>query len=94
MTTEASLRDLFHLVGDALPSNQVLASVPPETPVREALRILDERSFNQLPVLAGTEVLGVFSYRSFTKGLAKPTPREREPLELPVEELLEDLTFA
>ena len=36
----------------------------------------------------------LFSFRSFAKKLAQLTPKEREPLQLPVEEFLEKLKFA
>jgi len=91
---ERSLRDLFHLVKQVLPEEQELITFSPETLVCEALRIMQAHNFGHVPVVAGNEVLGVFSFRSFAKGLAQLTKKEREPLQLPVEEFLEKLKFA
>jgi len=45
-------------------------------------------------VLAGEEVLGVFSYRSFALGAMELPAKERDPLALGVDQFLEDLAFA
>jgi len=69
-------------------------TVSSETKVCDALRLMLERGFSQLPVIEGNEVLGTFSYRSFAKGLTHLPEKERNPLCLPVEEFTEDLRFA
>jgi len=91
---ERSLRDLFHLVKQVLPEEQELVTFPPEMPVGEALTVMQEHNFSHVPVVEGNEVLGVFSYRSFAKRIARLPKKEREPLYLPVEEFLEKLEFA
>lgn len=90
---ERSLKDLFHLVKKVLPEAQELVTFPAGKPVSEALALMRERNFNQVPVVEGNEVLGVFSYRSFAQGLIKLPENERNLLSLPVEEFLEDLNF-
>ena len=91
---ERSLRDLFHLIKKVLPDEQQPIIFHPETPVSEALSVMREKNFSQVPVVAGKEVLGVFSYRSFAEGIVKLPVSEQKPLALPVEEFLEDLKFA
>ena len=66
---ERSLRDLFHLVKQVLPDEQEIKTVSPITKVREALQLMREYGFNQIPVAEGNHVLGVFSYRSLSEGL-------------------------
>ena len=66
----------------------------PETTVLDALSVMRQKNFNQVPVVSGREVLGVFSYRSFALGVAKLPDNEMGLLALPVEEFLEDLSFA
>jgi CBS domain-containing protein len=85
-----SLQDLFHLVSRAVPEAQNLVTVTADTIVQEALDIMFEKNFSQLPVLEGDQVLGVFSYRSFLKDFRN---RGKNPQSLPVEEFLEDLKF-
>ena len=94
MTAERTLRDLFHLVKQVLPEQQELVTLSPSTTADDALEIMRKTGFNQLPVVAGNEVLGVFSYRSFAEGLRKLPDNERDPLAVPIEEFLEDLSFA
>jgi predicted transcriptional regulator len=96
---ERSLRDLFHLVRQVLPEEQQLVSVSSGTTVQEALSIMKVRGFSQLPVVEGTEVLGVFSYRSLSQGLSKLPPRIKDGkaaniLALRVEDFLEKLRYA
>jgi len=91
---ERPLRDLFHLLKQVLPDEQEIKTISPITKVREALQLMREYSFNQLPVAEGDHVLGVFSYRSLSEGLSKLPQQESKPLDLPVEEFLEDLKFA
>jgi len=88
------LKDLFHLIKRVLPETQELITFHPEKPVAEALSVMRETNLSQVPVIAGREVLGVFSYRSFAAGMAKLPENELKPLVLPVEEFLEDLRFA
>ena len=57
--------NLFHLVNALVPDEQNVTVVRPDTPVREALDLMRENGFSQLPVMEGDRVIGVFSYRSF-----------------------------
>lgn len=91
---EYSLRDLFHSVKQILPEQQDLVVFHSEKPVVEALALMRERNFSQVPVVEGNTVLGVFSYRSFAEGVARLLKIVRNPLALPVEEFTEDLKFA
>ncbi len=55
--------------------------------------------FSQLPVVEGSEVLGVFSYRSLSQGLSRLPSRIQDSkaaniLVLPVEDFIEKLRFA
>ena len=62
----------FHQVKSVLPETQDVVTVPPNTPVREALAVLEENGFSQVPVVAaGRHVLGLFSHRSFARVVAE-----------------------
>src|SRR5688572_4326023 len=62
--------ELFHRVNRVIPLDQEVVSIGPNTAVKEAVRLMQEHGFSQLPVMEGKEVLGVFSYRSFGRALA------------------------
>lgn len=66
-----SVTELFHRLNRVLPEDQEIVSVKPETPVEEALAILAKHGFSQVPVMLGRQVLGLFSYRSFSKSVMK-----------------------
>jgi predicted transcriptional regulator len=85
---QKSLSSFFHMVNRVLPDGQVVLSVPPEMPAREAITLMRERGFSQVPVVQGRTVLGVFSYRAFALEVAS-TSSKTDPAELPVEEFLE-----
>lgn len=76
-----------------VPDGQEVVSVPPDTPVFDALALMKERDFSQLPVLVEGEVIGVFSYRSFAQHVVE-LPKQENPLEMAVEDLLEPPRFA
>lgn len=59
------ISELFHRVWSVLPADQELVDVSPDEPVGVAFAKMAEHDFSQLPVRAGEQVLGVFSYRSF-----------------------------
>jgi CBS domain-containing protein len=94
-TTDCSLRKLFHLIKEVLPEDQEILTIPPNTKVGAALKLMNERNFSQLPVVAGGKtVLGVFSFRSFAIGLLKIPKRARpDALNLDVEDFIEDLKY-
>jgi CBS domain-containing protein len=91
---ERSLKDLFHLIKKVLPEGQELISLPPETPIREALEIMRKNNISQIPIVESESVMGVFSYKSLAQGMLKLLPAKKNPIELPVEEFIEDLKFA
>ena len=45
-------------------------STSPDTPVREALRIMVEGGFRHLPIIEGEAVVGILSMRDIAKALA------------------------
>ena len=77
---ERSLRDLFHMVKKAIPDIQELVTLTVDTEIAEALRIMKETNISQIPVVAGDEVIGVFSYRSLAQGI--PRLPKKEPFKL------------
>lgn len=85
----ARLCAFFHQVNRILPEGQVVRSVPPETPAREALALMRECGYSQLPVKQGRSVLGLFTYRAFALEVAQITDPKIDPSSLPVEEFLE-----
>jgi len=48
-----------------VPSDQELVYVAEDTLVTEALTLMQAGGYDQLPVVAGDEILGVFSFREF-----------------------------
>ena len=91
--------ELFHRINRIIPENQQLLTIPPETTVREAIALLRQHGYSQVPVVDGGEVLGVFSYRSFAQKAATFTLDEVSqqkcvPGDLAVEECLERFAFA
>jgi CBS domain-containing protein len=93
--SEHLIRDLFHRVERILPEEQKLIMVTADTSVHDALEVMKRNNLSQLPILAGSSVLGVFSYRSFSEGILKLSKRERAEISsLPVEGFSEDLKYA
>ena len=90
--------ELFHRINRVIPENQKLACVPPTILAGEAIHMMLEKGFSQLPVVQGTRVLGVFSYRSFSKISAQTSLNEMQregvaPRDLQVDEFLEQWDF-
>jgi CBS domain-containing protein len=83
------LSALFHMVNRLLPDGQVVLSVPPEMPAREALALMRQHGYSQLPVKQGDSVLGLFTYRAFALEVAKIGVANIDASSLPVEEFLE-----
>lgn len=94
-SNQASLVEMFHRVGSLVPGDQQLTTVEPKTRVADALKLMKQHRYSQLPVVVGTAVLGVFSYRSFSeKALTKQKSAKGNWLgELPVEDFLEEYEF-
>lgn len=83
----------FFRVAKLIPEEQDIVAVHPDTPVREALLLMNEHGFSQVPVLAGTTVIGVFSYRSLAAGLDN-VRRQDNPLDYAVDNFIEDIAYA
>lgn len=86
-----SMVALFHLVNSLLPDEQSIVSVRPGTLVREALVLMRQYGFSQLPVMEGDLVVGIFSYRSFATRAAGKRTVALDRLE--VDDCLEDFEF-
>lgn len=90
--------ELFHGINRIIPADQMVISVPPAMPVRDALSLMGEHNFSQLPVCKGNAVLGVFSLRSLASEIATSNlndwiRQKCTPGDLPVDEFLEQLEF-
>lgn len=60
----------FHEIGSMFPDEITLVPVPPDTSVVDALQLMLEKRFSQLPVMDGRRLLGVFSQWGLTGYLA------------------------
>lgn len=89
-----SLLDAFHRINSVLPEDQVIEYVEADTTVGHALALMREHNFSQVPVLAGSHVLGVFSYRSFGRQAADLCAENVNIGELTVDEFVEPLAYA
>lgn len=99
LSDEPNVTELFHRIQSVIPADQSLVTVPPETYAEEALTILAEGGFSQLPVVQGRQVLGVFSYRSYARSVLRHSKlatanNKFDPLTLLVEDCLEKAEFA
>ena len=88
---DSSFVGMFHLVNSLLPDEQSILSVRPDTHVRDALELMRQHGFSQLPVMEADLVLGVFSYRSFAKRVAELGKVDLDRME--VDDCIEDLEF-
>jgi CBS domain-containing protein len=67
---EAEMDNPFHDVGNIFPGEIELQTVAPDTRVGDALRLMMEKRFSQLPVIENGEVLGMFSLWSLAHHLS------------------------
>jgi CBS domain-containing protein len=58
--------NLASLISRALTQYKDVVTVSPDTPAREAIRLLTQHRFWQVPVVDRGQVAGLFSYRSFS----------------------------
>jgi predicted transcriptional regulator len=91
--------ELFHRINRIIPEHQKLISVPPDMSVREAMALMRDHEYSQVPVVARGLVLGVFSFRSFALKAASVELEEAQkqkamPGDLTVDEFLEKFQFA
>jgi CBS domain-containing protein len=89
-----SVMSIFHRLNRVLPENQVVATIRPSQTVAEAFRIMKRGGFSQLPVVEGDEVLGLFSYRSFSEILLHIKKPRGNLIDLTVDEFVEKPQFA
>jgi CBS domain-containing protein len=87
------LTTVFHRLGSVIPESQELARVKAETKAADALKLMAQFGYSQLPIVHNEEVIGVFSYRSFAHGVVG-ADRRQDPTNLPVTEFLEKGRFA
>lgn len=88
-----SITDLFHLVKSLIPENQALVCITPGTTVAEVIQKMEQNSFSQLPIIEGSAVLGIFSYRSFATRLLRMGRLKAFAGDLPVDEFVEQFDF-
>ena len=91
--------ELFHRINRIIPQDQEVLKIPPKTPVREAVGLMCQHGYSQIPVIENGEVIGVFSFRSFARDTANATLMEINnqkcaPGDLRVDEYLESFDFA
>jgi len=95
---EVSITELFHRINRLLPDSQKVLTVPGEMLASKALGIMRKHGYSQVPVVVGAEVLGLFSYRSFSEAVLSISTSKRNPKntfsDLIVEECLEKPEFA
>ena len=89
-----SVTQLFHRVGRLIPEAQEVLTIPPDTKAGDALALMAEHAYTQLPVVVGRAVLGMFSYRSFSLGVTRMGEKAGKVADLPVEEFLEKPAYA
>lgn len=93
-TTINSLTALFHLVRSLIPTDKELITISPDTTVAVAAELMQKHNISQLPVVAGDEVLGVFSFRSLVTHLLNMGNMREYFGDLRVDELMEQFEFA
>lgn len=89
-----SAMQLFHRVDRLIPEDQEILKIPPDMKASEALALMNQGTYSQLPVVEGGSVLGMFSYRSFALGVARMGSSAGKAAELAVEEFIEKPAFA
>jgi hypothetical protein len=54
--------ELFHRINRVIPRDQSVLSIPPDCRVRDAVSLMQEHGYSQVPVVRNGEVLGVFFF--------------------------------
>jgi CBS domain-containing protein len=88
-----SIVELFHMVKSLIPDGQKVVTVAPDTSVAAAIKMMQTDGFSQVPVVSGSAVLGVFSYRSLSHTLLDLGPIDTDFRELPVDVFMEQFAF-
>lgn len=87
---ENSLARAFHKLSRVIAENQRLVTLSPLTRVGEALEIMRSGNFSQVPVVVGSEVIGMFSHRTLAEGVvATAGGAGSDVAQLPIEEFLD-----
>lgn len=91
--------ELFHRINRAIPSDQKILALLPDMLARDAIKLLGDKYFSQAPVVIGSKVLGVFSFRSFARKTAEYSledlaKHKHSPGDLTVEECMEKANYA
>lgn len=86
-------RTCFQRVARLLPEEQDVISAAPDDTVRRAFDVMGSSSFSQLPVMRREKVLGMFSYRSYSRGLVDAGTGKGSPLDLTVSEFVEPAVY-
>lgn len=83
---------LFHRLNSVLPKEQEVVSVGPDTPLADAIELMERHGYSQLPIVEGNAVLGAFTYRSFARVVLEMGRGDLG--DLPVEAFADRLRFA
>lgn len=90
---KAPLTGLFQRLNRAIPEDQRLEVLQSDTAVRQALTLMKQRGYSQMPVSDGFEIIGVFSYRSFSLNALRFADQRTDIMGLGVADFLEELPF-
>ena len=90
---DISLDEIVHSLSRLLPDDQELTWFEADTPVADALTILQRTGFSQAPVRQGQRCVGVFSYRSFAR-MAMMAGDTGPLADLAVADCIDQLPFA
>lgn len=88
-----SITELFHTVRRLLPANQQVVTVDYSATVSDALTIMRQHDFSQLPIVSGDSVLSVFSQRELGRKLVDMGHVKIDFHQLPVGEFGEPPRF-
>src|SRR5690242_15402357 len=98
ISSGVSFTELFHRLNSLLPDDQKVLTVPGDMLANAALELLNQNRFSQLPVFVAGEVIGMFSFRSFSKAVIELSSGKTKTKgfldDLTVEECLESAEFA
>lgn len=88
---ESAKQVLFHDVGCLFPGETTVDTLEPSSIVKDALAIMLEKNYSQMPVVEAGVVRGVFSYRSLAASVGRFA--KLDVASLPVEELMEQIPY-
>lgn len=89
----ADLTSVFHRVNNVLPENQEPLCISLDMPVAKALALMERNNFSQIPIKAGDEILGIFSYRSFAQKISAFSGEKVDLNQIQVREFIERAEF-